>query len=399
MSRQGHSLGQLVIGAHGGDFRRLGSANLQKIVVIANRQQIEHMLAQSDENTSEDYVKYESGEDDEESSSEESPEDLPERIKDIDLTADNIDVDKVWSLLSPKEKRDFHRQIATGSIYSSVPVWTPWWQSTSRKLVTSFPDDFIEESVSKASGYETCPLSKLISKEPHPSIIFSLAETLLGYVFTARYFNGEHLKDMRKEAYDLLLKLVSYLHPKQITRDNSKTRVIKASTTKMIIFSTFSEVIASLQSRLAQSRLACSHKLLLLLTDDLYCLLQNFDSFVSRALDELMDVFSNAESTEAEAASVRHKLKFLRACTGKRDEASVKWCEKNISALLKVVETSICEQTVRIETEKAQIDPNPAKKKGYAGPHWQNIIRDNPSQKTGQLIEEINLPNVSDSDT
>lgn len=213
-----------------------------------------------------------------------------------------------------------------------------------------------------------------------------------------RYFNGEHLKDMRSDAHDLLLKLVSYLQPKDTMRDNSKTRVIKTYMTKMIIFSSFSEVIASLQSRLAQNRLACSHELLLLLTDDLYCLLQNFDSFVSRALNELLHVFSSVKTRDVESASARHKLKFLHACTGKRDESSVKWCDKSIPALLKVVETSICEQTVRIEMEKAQVDPDPIKKKRSAGPHWRHIIRDNPIQRTGQLIEEINLPDVSDSD-
>ena len=107
------------------------------------------------------------------------------RLKDIDLTSETIDFDKVWELLSAEEKRDFHRQIVTGSIYASVPVWTPWWQSTAKELVTTFPDDFVGGATTNMSKCAQ-PLSELLSTEPHPSIIFSLAETLLGYAFISR---------------------------------------------------------------------------------------------------------------------------------------------------------------------------------------------------------------------
>ncbi|KAM3173362.1 hypothetical protein ACTXT7_012653 [Hymenolepis weldensis] len=358
------------------------------------------MLTQDDERAKEDYAKYESGGSDEESSSEKSLEDLTERFKDIDLTADNIDVDKVWKLLSQEEKREFHRQIATGSIYSSVPVWTPWWQSASRKLVNSCPDDFVEERAPNDNGSHADPLSTLISKTPHPSIIFSLAETLMGHSFISRFFNGDYLKEMRTSACDLLFKLVSYLQPKEITKTSSnKTQIIKTPVPpKMIVFSDFSEVIASLQSRLAQNHLACSHKLMLLLTDDLHCMLQNFDSFVTRALNEILEVFSNVKARNIQFAAARHKIKFLRACVGKQDEASRKWYGKSVPALLLAVETSICEQTMRIETEEEQIGPPKSERRISAGPNWRNIIRDNANHDNRLLIEEIDLPDVSNTD-
>ncbi len=105
------------------------------------------------------------------------------RLKGVDLTSDNVDVDQIWKCLSAEEKRDFHRQIATGSIYSSVPIWTPWWHSAAKKLVKSFPDDFIDtEEPTKIAK----PLAELLSKQPHPSVAFAFAELLLGFAFVSR---------------------------------------------------------------------------------------------------------------------------------------------------------------------------------------------------------------------
>nr|CDS28920.1 zinc finger HIT domain containing protein 2 [Hymenolepis microstoma] len=355
------------------------------------------MLSQDDEIT-EDDTKGELERSAEESSSEETTEDLAERVKGIDLTADNIDVENLLKLLSKEEKREFHRQIATGSIYSSVPVWTPWWQSASRKLIASFPDDLVEEPAPSGCNSYAKPLSMLISKAPHASIIFSLAETLLGYAFVSRFFNGDHLKEMRRDACDLLLRLVSYFQSTETTKNSSnRTRVIRTSTpSKMIVFSDFSEVIASLQSRLAQNHLTCSHNLILLLTDDMHCMLQKFDSSVTRALNELLGIFSHVKAKNNQLAVARHKLKFLLACIGKQDEASRMWFEKSVPTLVCAVEASICEQSMRIETENRQTVNTKSEDKS-AGPNWRSIIRDNTRQNNVQLIEEVNLPNVPDT--
>lgn len=205
---------------------------------------------------------------------------------------------------------------------------------------------------------------------------------------------------MRTSACDLLFKLVSYLQPKETTKTSSnKTQIIRTSVPpKMIVFSDFSEVIASFQSRLAQNHLACSHKLMLLLTDDLHCMLQNFDSFVTRALNELIEVFSHVKARSIQFAAARHKIKFLRACVGKQDEASRNWYEESVPTLLLAVETSICEQTMRIETEDKQFGPAKSERRILAGPNWQNIIRNNTNQNDRLLIEEIDLPDVSNTD-
>ena len=161
----------------------------------------------------------------------------------------------------------------------------------------------------------------------------------------------------------------------------------------MIIFSNFTEVLASLQLRLAQNHLTCSHQLLLLLTDDLHCLLKDFSSSVPRALCELMVMLSSTKTRNRALTSARHKVKFLQACVGKGDQASEKWCGKYVSPLLDAVESSICQQTMRIETEKTQSDSTAPEKPKTAGPNWRSIIRDIQKHKP-TLIEEVNLPHL-----
>ncbi|KAL5970243.1 Zinc finger HIT domain-containing protein 2 [Taenia solium] len=355
------------------------------------RQQIERMLSQDGSSYNSHDARYQSEGSEEESSSEDDPVDILERLKDIDLTSENIDTEKIWKLLSNEEKREFHRLLATGNIYAIVPAWSPWWQSASRKLVTSFPDDFIDAGESEKMGVDAQPLSKLISIEPHPSVIFSLAETLLGFVFVSRYFNGDHLSDMRMNACDLLLKLVSFFQPSVTQKSGSKrTRIVNSRATKMIVFTNFSEVLASLQLRLAQNHLTCSHKLILLLTDDLHCLLRKFDVFVVRGLREIMQILISAKSKNIAIAPALHKVKFLRACVGRRDETSDTWYQKYVPPLLDAVETSICEQTTQIEAERMQDDLSNPKKSKAAGPNWRNILR-NSHERQPPFIGEINL--------
>ncbi|VDM19179.1 unnamed protein product [Hydatigera taeniaeformis] len=355
------------------------------------RHQIERMLSQDADLCNFNNVEYQSEESEEESSSEDDPGDLSERLKGIDMTSGDIDTEKVWELLSTKEKREFHRLLATGNIYAIVPTWTPWWQSAAQKLVTSFPDDFIDASESKPINVAAQPLSELLSVEPHPSVIFSLAETLLGFVFVSRYFNGDYLADMHVAACHLLLELVSYFQP-PVTRKSApnKTRIVKSPATKMIAFTNFSEVLASLQSRLGRNHLTCSHKLMLLLTDDLHCLLQKFDIFVDRVLCEIIQIMLATKTKSILAASALHKVKFLRACVGKRDQASDNWCKRYVPPLFDAVETSICEQTMRIDAEGTQERWRNPRKSKAAGSGWRNILRDNHNHQTSST-EDMKL--------
>ncbi|VDD80981.1 unnamed protein product [Mesocestoides corti] len=312
------------------------------------------------------------------------------RIKNIDLTSGTIDVDKVWKILSIEEKREFHRQLVTGSIYSAVPVWTPWWQSAAEDLVTSFPDDFLSTNESKEVTIMAKPLSKLLSTKPHSSVVFSLAETLLGFVFVSRYFNGDNLSDMCLDACDLLIKLVSYFQGQVDKKNNpNTTQIVRSGPTKPINFTNFTEVLASFQLRLAHNRLTCSHELLLLITDDLYCLLKRPDVLLNRALCDAEKMLLQVRPRNAEIISARRKVVFLRACTGNLDDASKEWCRTYLPTLAQEVEISLCDQTMRIEAEGLPDNGRGPTKPMAAGPNWRNIIREGRPQPIPS-IEQLN---------
>lgn len=183
---------------------------------------------------------------------------------------------------------------------------------------------------------------------------------------------------MRIDACELLLKLVSFFQS-PVTQKSipNKTRIVKGLAAEAIVFTNLSEVLASLQSRLAKNHLTCSHKLILLLTDDLHCLLRKFDIFVDRCLREIIQILLPAKTKNVAIVPALHKVKFLRACVGKHDEASENWYQRYVPPLLDAVETSICEQTMLIEAERMQEDLNNPKKPKAAGPNWRNILRDN----------------------
>lgn len=115
---------------------------------------------------------------------------------------DNLDVSAVWSRLTIEEKRDFHRQIMTGKIYSSIPVWTPWWQRASKELISSFPDDAEVESIPQISS--ALPLSQLISTKPHPSVAFAVTEVILGFSLTSRQVQDIFCRNTQFSHFNLI---------------------------------------------------------------------------------------------------------------------------------------------------------------------------------------------------
>ncbi len=193
---------------------------------------------------------------------------------------------------------------------------------------------------------------------------------------------------MNTEACDLLIKLVTCIQaPVQHETKQNKTRIIMATRPRAIVFTNFEEVLASFQSQLANNRLVCSHQLILLLSDDLRCLLK--DKNIDRALCELgtmLEIVKHLKNRH-DVQFVRRKVAFFHACAGKRDTASNEWCQANLPALTLAVEASICNQTVRIEAERVQQNPPIPPKPKTAGPNWRNIIRQD--KRSVPVIEEL----------
>ncbi|KAL7060569.1 hypothetical protein AAHC03_09481 [Spirometra sp. Aus1] len=338
-------------------------------------------MAQLEDQKQEDECIQQEDYDENSEDSDESSDELSKRLGDIDLTAPDFDVDVVWSRLSKEEKREFHRQLANGTIYSSIPLWTPWWHPSAKDLIASFPDDCIE-SASLPVLRPVRPLSKLLSSEPHPSVVYALAEVLLGFALTARYYNGEYLQDMYLESADFLLKLVSCLGAPQMSQSDlhrtqaDRTRIIRETSTTAPIFTNFEEVLAFFQFRLAENRLVCSSSTIVLSTDDLHRLLENIQ-FAQRALSEVEELLERAASKKSKSRVLQfalRKMTFLRACVGEQDVSAKKWLGEILPRLKREVEASLCSQAMRVEMEnKAQNYSQPVRHSAL--PDWRNIIR------------------------
>ncbi|VDN14412.1 unnamed protein product [Dibothriocephalus latus] len=308
-------------------------------------------------------------------------------MNEIDLTAPDLDVETLWSRLSKEEKREFHRQLANGTIYSSIPLWTPWWHPSAKDLITSFPDDCIE-SADHSVLRPVKQLSKLLSSAPHPSIIYSMAEVLLGFTLTARYFNGDYLQDMYLESADFLLKLVSCLAAPQMPQSDmfkcqtDRTRIVGETSVTAPIFSNFEEVLAFFQSRLAENRLACSSSTIVLSTDDLHCLLGKL-GLAQRALSEIEELLEKARSKKSKARVLQfalRKVTFLRACLGEQDASAKNWLREALPRLQQEIAASLCGQAMRVEMENKTKNHNQPIRPS-ALPDWRNILRSKMPQK------------------
>ena len=185
----------------------------------------------------------EEGSDDEDN----SQQTLAARLEGLDL-AKEADVEKIWALLTPKEREEFTAAVSSGALTAALEPWQPWWQENSaaqppspivhpvagpaEKKESTAPL-LVEESdaarsqplgeptthaqtpahpQAQAQGQErsvtrsTRPthsgtpspgdiprLRNLLApgKQPAPELMFNLIDLLLSYCFVQRCFNGE----------------------------------------------------------------------------------------------------------------------------------------------------------------------------------------------------------------
>ncbi len=194
---------------------------------------------------------------------------------------------------------------------------------------------------------------------------------------------------MKIDACDLLLKLVGCLVAPQGAPSTKKPRLITSRPAP--IFGNLEEVLASIQARLADQHLVCSLEVVLLATDDLLRILAS-DETINRALTEAETLLLETSLGGSKIAFARRKMVFLRACTGRQDQASVDWFDEAIPALRATVEKSICSQTVRIETDRMiseNSDERPSRPNNL--PDWRNIVK---SKLSASAVRQLEKPLV-----
>merc|ERR1719242_1795248 len=147
-------------------------------------------------------------------------EDLSSRLEGIDLE----DTDKVWSLLTSEERRDFQKKIDSGDIYSLIPPSTIssedekyWWEINFpfKKVV-----DIDQEENFKL--HQNCPpifTPNVIidTSSSSPLIKYNLVNILMAYTFVYKHLSWNFITNAKKKSEDfhefsfLLLELASSL--------------------------------------------------------------------------------------------------------------------------------------------------------------------------------------------
>ncbi|KAL3861868.1 hypothetical protein ACJMK2_007882 [Sinanodonta woodiana] len=128
-------------------------------------------------------------------------EDLEERIQDLDL---DKDADKIWDILTEKEKQEFTSMVREGCLGGLVEVWIPWWESKKNLIVEEGKPNKEEATHPEIKGGIPA-LSELLPKsKPSSDIKYNVINLLYGYAFICRLHNGEHCETAVESCQELL---------------------------------------------------------------------------------------------------------------------------------------------------------------------------------------------------
>lgn len=139
------------------------------------------------------------------------PPDLAERLSGIDLDGDP---EKVLGVLTPEELKQFEAVLEDESLRSDiVELWDPWWCKQQHRMVEELSETTPTQIPLLLKDTED--LSRLLkTKTPSDSIAYGIINTLYGYAFVTRLYNGNHI-NMSLESCDSLLDISMSLNNEQ----------------------------------------------------------------------------------------------------------------------------------------------------------------------------------------
>lgn len=126
----------------------------------------------------------------EESDDDDEVPDLADRISGIDL---DQNPEKVLDVLTPEEIKEFEALLKDGKKSDIVELWNPWWCEDRSTLLEEVLNngDSASRIPSLLQGVEH--IEKLLkTKKPSEAIAFDIINTLFGYAYVARLYNGDH---------------------------------------------------------------------------------------------------------------------------------------------------------------------------------------------------------------
>ncbi|XP_033117229.1 zinc finger HIT domain-containing protein 2-like [Anneissia japonica] len=109
------------------------------------------------------------------------------------------DSDRVWEQLTQEEKEGFERLLKNDKLGGIMEMWVPWWVHHSKSLV----EEVSERSEKSHQVTMTtdmpeilpniAPFNQLLKTgSPSPVICFNCVHILYCYVYTVRFYNGQH---------------------------------------------------------------------------------------------------------------------------------------------------------------------------------------------------------------
>ncbi|KAF6777099.1 hypothetical protein AHF37_03439 [Paragonimus kellicotti] len=314
------------------------------------------------------------------------------RFENLRLESNDVDSETIWSCLTRKEQRDFCRLLNSGELSNYVPVWNPWWYETSRakiEVVSLTGDQISPQFTSAQSLRGLLPSGKL----PHFSVIFTLMDVLLGYAFICRLYNGD-VMDLTLDALHVLCQIVASFG---ITKYNKLTPTVVENKEPRTVpqYTSTSQVVASIQTRLCNLQLPCGPQLIILLLEDLAALVSSSEN-TFRALNEIRTLIvagqtelnsqhpNESRVTRRQLLKTDQKVVFLSACFNPKDSVALQWQSSIQPPINLLVSSVLCMHLTNFKTHD-QLSVRPA-----AGPNWRKMIRENVGAQTQEspLITE-----------
>lgn len=291
--------------------------------------------------------------------------DLAERLSGIDLDGDP---EKVLGVLTPDELKQFEAVLENESLRSDiVELWDPWWCKQLPRMVEELSETTRTQIPSLLKDTED--LGELLkTKTPSDSIAFGIIDTLYGYAYVTRLYNGNHL-DMSFESCDSLLDISTSLNKKQ--------------------FQDVATVLGSCLSRLQNSdqNLFISQEHSIAVIEDVVKIVKGPNAlspllYTLAALSDCRHLFQNSYKMLKNEKKSHEPQKQLRMFYGvrKKLEFYISWVKSYGTLLQKLVpmmELEFCSLSsdfLQMKTEREQIE---------------TLLNQKKAKQDGHLIEEI----------
>ncbi|CAG8547079.1 6986_t:CDS:2, partial [Scutellospora calospora] len=212
----------------------------------------------------------------------------------------SADIETIWNKLTPQERAEFQQKFIGGNpenfleLIDELPLWKPWWENTSDKIIEVLPQVMERETqlsesfqikLKDSSSQRPQILSnikrieELTKKSPNPALALNLINILYVYAYISRIFNGS-IHENVQDSINILWELSPILNA-----------------TENVVFQSVDEAImASYIIILQNPKYMQPPEFQSLILGDIICLLKSIDSVLA-AFSDLYRLFQSQQQT------------------------------------------------------------------------------------------------------